>query len=630
MAVYVKKALFIYTEEGSEFVEQIQKNPFNASVAAISFAEFTEKPETHLKGFSHVVISGTLDAIKEVFRLAVKHQFSVGILPLVSQKNLIHCYDLPKKTEDAIELALQNEPQKTDLIYCNDEIMLFKATIGRTPLLDSPVNAGLFAILYQALKKLRGLRLLGFNFTTSSNRKIQTAASGCMLVQHHEGTLASKLISHDSSLTDGMISLVVTAPFSIIDYLKLLSFVFTRGFRGNRIEGSTGLIKSSELKIESEIELDVFIDDERSTFTPLSCHVMPAAVKINMGSKISLDTALSSPAKERINIDNLPSGKEIAKATNGVLPFFSYASEERFKDLFTALNDDANINSIYVVLMLLSTVLATIGLYLDSSSVIIGAMLLAPLMAPIVSLAMGLLRQNTYLLKNSIIKIVIGVVLALLAASFTSVILPYDPVTGEMQARLNPSLLDLGVAIVAGIAGAYTKSYKEILQSLAGVAIAVALVPPLAVAGIGLGRWDFDFFFQAFLLFSTNLIGIIIAASITFRVLGYAAAVRDKKGFIFVVIILILIMIPLYLSYEQIIDKYNFENAWENERFLVNDKYLIIKNANLFHLNEKKVLQIDILAREKLDRDDLSLLKCKIERNVSEKLIIRANIIYIL
>ena len=76
------------------------------------------------------------------------------------------------------------------------------------------------------------------------------------------------------------------------------------------------------------------------------------------------------------------------------MPFFTYASEERFKDLFTALRDDARLDSTYLILMVLSTVLATVGLYLNSSSVIIGAMLLAPLMAPIIALAMSLLRYG--------------------------------------------------------------------------------------------------------------------------------------------------------------------------------------------------------------------------------------------
>ncbi len=150
-----------------------------------------------------------------------------------------------------------------------------------------------------------------------------------------------------------------------------------------------------------------------------------------------------------------------------------------------------------MVLMVLSTILATVGLYMNSSSVIIGAMLLAPLMAPIISLAMGILRMDKGLFGRSLIKIFMGITLALATAAFATMPLNYQPLTNEMLARLNPTVLDLAVAIIAGVAGAYTKSYKEILQSLAGVAIAVALVPPLATAGIGLGRFAMVFFSQA-------------------------------------------------------------------------------------------------------------------------------------
>ena len=210
-----------------------------------------------------------------------------------------------------------------------------------------------------------------------------------------------------------------------------------------------------------------------------------------------------------------------------------------------------------------------------------------------------------------------------------SLTFPYKPVTAEMQARLNPSLLDLAVAVIAGIAGAYTKSYKEILQSLAGVGIAVALVPPLAVAGIGLGRLDLLFAWQAFLLFSTNLIGITLAAAYTFRVLGFSAAVRNKRGVALIAITMALIAIPLFLSYKQIVSKAELEKSWQTERFLVNGKYLIVREANLTNLKDKKVLYVNLLARDQLNRHDLAQFKRKIQGNFDKKLIVRANITYI-
>ena len=256
-------------------------------------------------------------------------------------------------------------------------------------------------------------------------------------------------------------------------------------------------------------------------------------------------------------------------------------------------------------------------------------MLLAPLMTPIVSLAMGILRGNIDLFKNSIGKIVTGVIIALLSSALITFLFPHKPITAEMLARLNPTLLDLGVAIISGIAAAYSKSFKEIIQSLAGVAIAVALVPPLAVAGIGIGRWDFHFFYQAYLLFSTNLVGIIIAATFTFRVLGYSAVVRSRRSLGVVFIFLVLIAIPLYLSYSRIVEDRVFAKNWQNERFLVNQKYLIIRDASIFRRGDKRIVLMDILAREPLSRRDLNTFKKKIQTNFSQKLIIRINMYYI-
>ena len=373
----------------------------------------------------------------------------------------------------------------------------------------------------------------------------------------------------------------------------------------------------------------VDIDGEPATTTPLHCKVLPGALRVNLGEELYAGESKAKKVKEQIRIDALPAGKELVKARNRKVPFFAYASEERFKDLFTALRDDARIGTIYLTLMFLSTILATTGLYLNSSSVIIGAMLLAPLMAPIVSLAMGILRQDVLMMKRSIGTIALGIVLVLLTSAVMTLFFTYKPVTGEMEARLRPTVLDLIVAITAGVAGAYTKSHKEILQSLAGVAIAVALVPPLAVAGIGIGRLDPEFFGQAFLLFSTNLIGIVLAATFTFRILGYSPAVKSKRGIGIVFFLLMLISIPLYLSYQQIVETTNLEKGWQVERFFVHGKYLIIKNANLSEYGNREILNVDILARDQLTRDDLAELKRKIGYNFSEDLVIRANIIHI-
>ena len=152
--------------------------------------------------------------------------------------------------------------------------------------------------------------------------------------------------------------------------------------------------------------MDVFIDGEKLTRTPVRYEVKASALRVNLPRTLLKEKTSAEPAKERIEIDHMPRGKELLKALkNKRIPFFSYASEERDRELFKALREDAEINSIYIVLMVLSTMLAAAGLYLNSASVIIGAMLLAPLMAPIVSFAMGLTRDDVGMIKKSTLKI---------------------------------------------------------------------------------------------------------------------------------------------------------------------------------------------------------------------------------
>jgi len=361
-------------------------------------------------------------------------------------------------------------------------------------------------------------------------------------------------------------------------------FRIVTGKISKTIPDSIGFIKSPQINLKSESELNVYIDGEKEGKTPIDCRVIANAIKINHGKDPLLENRRSAPGNEKYTTKSLPLGKELLKAKNKRIPFFTYASEDRFKDLFVALREDARLNSIYLVLMVLSTILATVGLGMNSSSVIIGAMLLAPLMAPIIALSMGILRMDRNMFRRSLWKIFIGIVLALTTAAVITLLSPYQPLTNEMQGRLNPTVLDLIVATVAGIAGAYTKSYKEILQSLAGVAIAVALVPPLATAGIGIGRLDLYFFSHAFLLFLTNFIGIVLAATLTFRVLGFSGIVRDKRGLSIVCLSLIAVSIPLFIAYQAITEKADFEKGWRVERFYVNGKYLIVQNADLIEL----------------------------------------------
>lgn len=629
MSIYVESALFVYTERTEALLEPIQNNAFGTQFNTISFDSLLLNPQASLEGVEHVILAGGVVETKAVFRLALKKGFSVALIPEKSEKKLRKSFNLPSEPGKAIELACRKNTQVIDLVLCNDKILLFKATLGWLPLLDASAGMSTFRFLIESFKKSFKLKLIKFCFTTAKGQKITTAASGCILIQQ-KGGLVSKIIEHDSSVNDGSMSMVVFSPISIVVYSKILLRILTASSNKKRFPPGIGYIKSSQIDIETVAGLNVTIDDISVTQTPLHCEVLPKAIRLNIGDKLSQDCQNVKTSKESVKISNLPSDKELEQLSLKHVPIFSYASEERFRELFISLRDDAKINSIYITLMVLSTLLATIGIYQGSTAVVIGAMLLAPLMAPIVSLSMGLLRGNMELLKNSASKIGVGILLAIMASAIITQLFPNKMVTGEMSARLSPSLLDLAVAIVSGIAGAYSKSYKEIIQSLAGVAIAVALVPPLAVAGIGLGRLDMNFFLQAFLLFSTNLIGITLAATVTFRMLGYSPIVYAKRGLGIVIVLFLVIAVPLYASYDQIVEKISLESAIKTKRFLVNGKYIIVQKVQLNRGSEPKIITIDILMRSAMTRKDMQELKKKIQLHYSGKPIIRMRVTYAL
>jgi uncharacterized hydrophobic protein (TIGR00271 family) len=631
MAGYVDSALFIYSEAGAIYLDLIGQNPQNISILPVPITEFRLAPETFTERSSHLLISAELSVIKEVMKQVMAQNVSIGLLPLPGQRMLARCYAIPNDPDEMLALALKDNPDEVDIVFCNDEILLFKGLIGRVPLFDSLGDAGKISIIWNGLRRIFTLYLLPFNFESRGkiNKKTETAASGCLILEDSEGSFAPDMIGHDCSIDDGMISALIVAPFSIMEYLKLMWLRVRSDFHVSKIRTSIGYIRSPELIISSDKELSVTIDGEKCSVTPAHFHVKPAALRLNHGKTKSSRQSPKASKREKHATKFLPAGKELSKAVNKRVPFFTYASEERFKDLFIALRDDAQLNATYVVLMILSTVLATVGLFLNSASVVIGAMLLAPLMAPIISLAMSLLRFERKLFKQSLWKIFVGILLALGTALILTSISPYQPMTTEMQGRLHPTLLDLIVAIAAGIAGAYTKSHREIAQSLAGVAIAVALVPPLAVAGVGLGRLDLHFFGLAFLLFSTNLIGIVLAATFTFRMLGFSPVVRNKRGVITITVFFLLICIPLSLAFQRITAQTHLENSWKIERFVVNGKYLIVDGARLLEFKESDILEVELQARELLTRYDLSEFRRKVKQNFGRDLIIRVNITYI-
>ena len=201
----------------------------------------------------------------------------------------------------------------------------------------------------------------------------------------------------------------------------------------------------------------------------------------------------------------------------------------------------------FIVLMVLSAVLASFGLLQNSAAVIIGAMLVAPLMSPLMSFSVGLILGRPSLLRRAAVTTVIGVTMALLLAIAVGAAMPVNFSTAEMLARGQPSLIDLGVALASGAAGAYALARKDIPSALAGVAIAAALVPPLCTVGLAVAFGDHVLVSGAALLFLTNIVSISLAGAVMFFWLGIRPdeQVRTRFGWAVTLGLLLALTVPL-------------------------------------------------------------------------------------
>lgn len=302
----------------------------------------------------------------------------------------------------------------------------------------------------------------------------------------------------------------------------------------------------------------------------------------------------------------------------------------------------------FFFLLVLSSAIATFGLLANSAPAVIGAMIIAPLMTPIMGLSYGVIHLSWSQIARSLITVVLGVLVVVVISYLSSRFIDIRVTGTEMFSRAFPTLLDLGVAMAAGAAGAFVMSRESIKNSIAGVAIAVALVPPLAVVGIGLamGRSaaeDIGLSFRevglfaggndiaagAFVLFLTNLAAIIVVAGIVMSFLGYGRWKRGILGLMAVVAVSILLIQPLGVETHKLRVKSKTLQLLkalpvshphifkEGSRF---DQLRIRYQDGLLHIQIEGILPKDRVqgAQERLD-----LLQLFLEEKIGEPLILK-------
>lgn len=208
-------------------------------------------------------------------------------------------------------------------------------------------------------------------------------------------------------------------------------------------------------------------------------------------------------------------------------------SEEREK-IVKDIAESASPAFDFFLLVVLSCSIATMGLITNSPAVIIGAMLVAPLMSPIIALGLASITGKARLAESALLALALGGGLAVLLSTIMTLVnrsLPFVALyelPGEVLARTHPSPIDLVIALAGGLAAAYAVTRPNISAALPGVAIATALMPPLCTVGIGLALENWSVAGGALLLFATNAITIAFAAALVFFLQGFAPRRRSE------------------------------------------------------------------------------------------------------
>jgi uncharacterized hydrophobic protein (TIGR00271 family) len=199
-------------------------------------------------------------------------------------------------------------------------------------------------------------------------------------------------------------------------------------------------------------------------------------------------------------------------------------------DAYVRIRRSARPNIDFYMLISLSAMIAALGLIINSPAVVIGAMLVAPLMSPIVGTGMSIVLGDARFLRLSIGAVIRGALLAIVVGMIGGLLYINRPdLNSELMARTQPTLIDLGIALFSGFAGAYALCRSDAAGALPGVAIAAALVPPLATVGIALVNGFFTESLGALLLFTTNFVAISSATAIMFLILGFRPTIAQKS-----------------------------------------------------------------------------------------------------
>lgn len=281
----------------------------------------------------------------------------------------------------------------------------------------------------------------------------------------------------------------------------------------------------------------------------------------------------------------------------------------------------------YYFLLGVSVVITTLGLVLNSAAVIIGGMIISPLLYPIIAIGTAIITGNERMLFRVLTLVVKSTLLSVLVAVLVTIVSPSDEPTHEILTRTAPNLIDLLVALTSGAAGAYAVCVRERLVSLMGVAVAAAIVPPLAIVGYGIATVSWSLVGGAFLLYFANLIAVIVATVVVFYLLGFTPGRKTESKLVakrdFVISAVLFLLVGTVLSYFLLdtIKQAQRMGAIEEEIRIFLKTY---DNTTLISLEEYEnvtgsVIRITLRSPSELTQRAVNILDDQIEGRIEEE-----------
>lgn len=281
---------------------------------------------------------------------------------------------------------------------------------------------------------------------------------------------------------------------------------------------------------------------------------------------------------------------------------------------------ESNPDTTYLILIIGSCAIATFGLLTNSTAVIIGAMIIAPLMLPIRGLAFGALVGNLSLFRQCIIAVLFGTLLSILISYSIGWLVNLPSFGSEVLSRSKPNLLDLGIAVAAGGISGYAKVNSKISTSVAGTAIAVALMPPICVIGLGLAKSDWSLSLGATLLYLTNLLGISLACILTFLFTGYSPFHRARNVLLWALALTGALLIPLTVSFTQLVKQAQLESHLKKallNRTVTFGRLELLKTDTNWLTNPPQV-RLSVRAKEPVTSKQVRLLELFLKKEMGQ------------